>query len=229
MPARIVVHPSSPIGCEAADYSQCAPAGRAPRLRAFPATPRYAASSCSLNLDDRLRPGPRSPMATTNGRGRTCGARPRMQPEKLQAVRPVDPLPCRQWKLLKINVSESMLSPSLPMSLHARRSPSGQAHSEPARGTKDWKIAAVKTQSMYCIALRNKFDKTIIGWYDASASNFSTDQRRAKLFLDRVDADLVADQLRRMYPRLAQDIEVTPVQPTALIYSSDRHSRVAMI
>src|ERR1700738_2935217 len=54
---------------------------------------------------------------------------------------------------------------------------------------------------MYCIALRNKFDKTIIGWYDASASNFSTDQRRAKHFFDRVDADLVADQLRRMYPR----------------------------
>ena len=62
---------------------------------------------------------------------------------------------------------------------------------------------------MYCITLRNKFDNTIIGWYDASASNFSTDQRRAKHFFDRVDADLVADQLRRMYPRLAQDIEVT--------------------
>ena len=29
-----------------------------------------------------------------------------------------------KWKLLKINVSESMLSPSLPISLHARRSPS---------------------------------------------------------------------------------------------------------
>src|SRR6202047_4603078 len=69
---------------------------------------------------------------------------------------------------------------------------------------------------MYCITLRNKFDKTIIGWYDASASNFSTDQRRAKHFFDRVDADLVADQLRRMYPRLAQDIEVTAVQPTGL-------------
>ena len=55
----------------------------------------------------------------------TCGgARPPMQPKKLQAVRPVDPLPGRQWKLLKINVSESMLSPSLPISLHARRSPS---------------------------------------------------------------------------------------------------------
>jgi hypothetical protein len=87
----------------------------------------------------------------------------------------------------------------------------------------------VKTQTTFCIALRNKFDKTIIGWYDASGSNFSTDQRRAKLFLDRVDAHLVADQLRRMYPRLAQDIEVTPVQPAALIYSSDRRSRVAMI
>ena len=74
---------------------------------------------------------------------------------------------------------------------------------------------------MYCITLRNKFDKTIIGWYDASASNFSTDQRRAKHFFDRVDADLVADQLRRMYPRLAQDIEVTAVQPTGLACSSD--------
>src|SRR5439155_18879476 len=42
-----------------------------------------------------------------------------------------------------------------------------------------------RLKSLYCIALRNKFDKTIIGWYDASASNFSTDQRRAKLFLDR--------------------------------------------
>ena len=62
-----------------------------------------------------------------------------------------------------------------------------------------------------------------------------THQRRTSLltkdehFFDRVDADLVADQLRRMYPRLAQDIEVTPVQPTALIDSSDRRSRVAMI
>jgi hypothetical protein len=74
---------------------------------------------------------------------------------------------------------------------------------------------------MYCITLRNKFDKTIIGWYDASASNFPTDQRRAKHFFDPVDADLVADQLRRMYPRFAQDIEVTAVQPTGFICSSD--------
>ena len=32
--------------------------------------------------------------------------------------------PGRQWKLLNINVSESILSPSVPISLHARRSPS---------------------------------------------------------------------------------------------------------
>jgi hypothetical protein len=63
---------------------------------------------------------------------------------------------------------------------------------------------------MYCVTLRNKFDTTIIGWYDGSASNFCTDQRRAKLFFDRADADLVADQLRSMHPRIAQDIEVTP-------------------
>ena len=51
-------------------------------------------------------------------------------------------------------------------------------------------------------------DKTTTGWYDASSSNFSTDQRRAKLFFDRLDAGSVAQQLWRMYPRLAQEIEV---------------------
>jgi hypothetical protein len=83
---------------------------------------------------------------------------------------------------------------------------------------------------MYCITLRNKFDTTIIGWYDGSASNFSTDQRRAKLFFDRVDADLVACQLRRMYPRIGQDIQVTPAaQPTAMIYNFDRRNRVVVV
>src|ERR1700757_3958155 len=32
MPARNVVHPGPPIGCDAADYSRCALAGRAPRV-----------------------------------------------------------------------------------------------------------------------------------------------------------------------------------------------------
>src|SRR6516162_2114410 len=43
---------------------------------------------------------------------------------------------------------------------------------------------------MYCITLRNKFDDTIVGWYDQSASHFSTDQRRAKVFRDRDAAEL---------------------------------------
>src|SRR5260370_1429582 len=46
---------------------------------------------------------------------------------------------------------------------------------------------------MYCITLRNKFDKKIIGWYDASASNFSTDQRRPK----RISARWVIEDRKR--------------------------------
>ena len=76
---------------------------------------------------------------------------------------------------------------------------------------------------MYCITLRSKFDNSIVGWYDQSASNWSTDQRRAKVFLDRDHADLVANQLRRQYPRMAQYVEVTAaVQPTAIVYTFDR-------
>ena len=83
---------------------------------------------------------------------------------------------------------------------------------------------------MYCITLRSKFDNTIVGWYDASASNFSTDQRRAKVFLDRDDADLVANQLRRQYPRIAQYVDVTSaIQPTAIIYTFDRRNRVVAL
>ena len=83
---------------------------------------------------------------------------------------------------------------------------------------------------MYTITLRNKFDTTIIGWYDGSGSNFSTDQRRAKLFFDRVDADVVAYRLRRMYPRIGQDIEVAPAaQPTAMIYNFDCRNRVVVV
>jgi hypothetical protein len=82
---------------------------------------------------------------------------------------------------------------------------------------------------MYIITLRNKFDNSIVGWYEQSASNWSTDQRRAKIFLDRDDADLMADQLRRRYPRIAQYIEVAGVQPTAIIYTVDRRNRVVAL
>jgi len=76
---------------------------------------------------------------------------------------------------------------------------------------------------MYIITLRNKFDTSVVGWFDGSQSHFSTDQRRAKVFLDRDHADLVANQLRRQYPRMAQYVEVTAaIQPTAIVYTFDR-------
>jgi hypothetical protein len=81
---------------------------------------------------------------------------------------------------------------------------------------------------MYCITLRNKFDSTIVGWYDQSASDFSTDQRRAKVFRERDAADLAANQLRRRYPRVAKYIDVSPVEPTAIVYTFDRNRAVAL-
>jgi hypothetical protein len=81
---------------------------------------------------------------------------------------------------------------------------------------------------MYCITLRNKFDNTIVGWYDQSASHFSTDQRRAKVFRNRDAAEFVANQLRRQYPRVAQYIDVSDVEPTAIVYVFDRNRAVAL-
>ena len=81
---------------------------------------------------------------------------------------------------------------------------------------------------MYCITLRSKFDDTIVGWYDQSASGFSTDQRRAKIFHDRDAADLVADQLRRRYLRIAQYVDVSAIEPTAIVYIFDRNRAVAL-
>jgi len=81
---------------------------------------------------------------------------------------------------------------------------------------------------MYCITLRNKFDNTIVAWYDQSASHFSTDQRRAKVFRDREAADLVANQLRSRYPRVAKYIDVAAIEPTAIVYIFDRNRAVAL-
>jgi hypothetical protein len=81
---------------------------------------------------------------------------------------------------------------------------------------------------MYCITLRSKFDDTIVGWYDQSASHFSTDQRRAKVFRDRDAAELVANQLRRRYPRVARYIDVAAIEPTAIVYIFDRNRAVAL-
>jgi hypothetical protein len=81
---------------------------------------------------------------------------------------------------------------------------------------------------MYCITLRNKFDDTVVGWYDQSASYFSTDQRRAKVFRNREAADLVANQLRSRYSRVAKYIDVSAIEPTAIVYIFDRNRAVAL-
>jgi hypothetical protein len=81
---------------------------------------------------------------------------------------------------------------------------------------------------MYCITLRNNFDDTIVGWYDQSASHFSTDQRRAKVFRDRNAADVVVNQLRRRYPRVAKYIDVSAIEPTAIVYIFDRNRAVTL-
>jgi hypothetical protein len=81
---------------------------------------------------------------------------------------------------------------------------------------------------MYCVTLRNKFDDTIVGWYDQSASHFSTDQRRAKVFRDREAADLMANQLRSWYPRVAKYVDVASIEPTATVYIFDRNRAVAL-
>ena len=81
---------------------------------------------------------------------------------------------------------------------------------------------------MYCITLRSKFDDTIVGWYDQSASNFSTDQRRAKVFGDRDAAAMVAHHLRHRYPRVANHIDVSAIEPTAIVYIFERNRAVAL-
>ena len=81
---------------------------------------------------------------------------------------------------------------------------------------------------MYCITLRNKFDDTIVGWYDQSGSHFSTDQSWAKVFRNREAVDLVAKQLRIRYPRVAKYIDVSAIEPTAIVYIFDRNRAVAL-
>jgi hypothetical protein len=81
---------------------------------------------------------------------------------------------------------------------------------------------------MYCITLRNKFDDMIVGWYDQSASHFSTDQRRAKVFRDRGAADLVANQLRSRYSHVAKYTDVSAIEPTTIVHIFDRNRAVAL-
>jgi hypothetical protein len=64
----------------------------------------------------------------------------------------------------------------------------------------------------YCITLRSRTNARITGWYDGSASRWSTDHKRHKLFDKIYDAKPVCDDLRRRCPRNAKVINIEAAQ-----------------
>jgi hypothetical protein len=62
----------------------------------------------------------------------------------------------------------------------------------------------------YCITLRSGTDKRITGWYDGSNSRWSTDHKRQKLFDNKRDAKPVRRELRKLWPRNADVINIEP-------------------
>jgi len=65
----------------------------------------------------------------------------------------------------------------------------------------------------YCITLRSRTDTRIItGWYADSPCPWSTDHDRQKLFDNKHDAREVCDQLRSLWPRNAEVINIEDAQ-----------------
>ena len=62
----------------------------------------------------------------------------------------------------------------------------------------------------YCIALRSRTNKSIIGWYDGSDGRWSTDHKRQRLFEKKRDAEAVRHELRELCPRNAALIKIEP-------------------
>ena len=62
----------------------------------------------------------------------------------------------------------------------------------------------------YCITLRSRIDTRITGWYDGSDSRWSTDHNRQKLFYAKRDAGPVCHELRNLWPRNAEVINIEP-------------------
>ena len=62
----------------------------------------------------------------------------------------------------------------------------------------------------YCITLRSRIDTRITGWYDCSDSRWSTDPNRQKLFDTKRDAGPVCHELRNLWPRNAEVINIEP-------------------
>jgi hypothetical protein len=64
----------------------------------------------------------------------------------------------------------------------------------------------------YCITLRSRIDAKVTGWYDGSNCRWSTDRQRQKRFDNRDDASAVCQELRSLYQRNANVINIELVQ-----------------
>jgi hypothetical protein len=64
----------------------------------------------------------------------------------------------------------------------------------------------------YSITLRSRTDARITGWYDGSASGWSTDHNRQKLFQEKRDARPICEGLRSRCPRNAKVINIEAEQ-----------------
>ena len=64
----------------------------------------------------------------------------------------------------------------------------------------------------YCITLRSRTDARVTGWYAGGNCRWSTDRQRQKRFDNRDDASAVCQELRSLYPRNANVINIEPAQ-----------------
>jgi hypothetical protein len=74
---------------------------------------------------------------------------------------------------------------------------------------------------MFCITLRSRIDARITSWYDGSASRWSTDHKRQKLFDKKRDAGPICRELRKLCPRNANFINVEAAYNAALEAGGD--------
>ena len=74
---------------------------------------------------------------------------------------------------------------------------------------------------MYCITLRSRIAARITSWYDGSASRWSTDHKRQKLFDKKGDAGPICRELRKLCPRNAEFINVEAAYIAALEAGGD--------
>jgi hypothetical protein len=74
---------------------------------------------------------------------------------------------------------------------------------------------------MFCITLRSRIDARITSWYDGSASRWSTDHKRQKLFDKKRDAGPICRELRKLCPRNAKFINVEAAFNAALEAGGD--------